>query len=499
VHHVLSIDDLHLPARLSGEPRPVDGGYLLPPGDVALLHPFGDAEFYRHGWNSWSPTGWRRLSDEPLRIYSGPERRLTADDAANDNPARHRGSGVGALAADGRALLLGALGTGTPIVEADRFALTGWAEDPSAPWFLAYGDELEVFSRYAEQLAAALGRRAGRAPRVWSTWYSFYEDIDAAAVRQAVEEVAPYPLDVFQVDDGWERTVGDWTPNVRFPDGMAAVADDIHGHDLRAGLWLSPLIAMPDSEVARDHPDWLLRDAAGAPLVAGYNWGTAYHALDTTRTDVRDHLRRTIERVVGWGFDYLKLDFMYAGALRGVRSVDQPREEAYRDALHLIREAAGDDVYLLGSGVPVLASLGILDGMRVGPDVAPYWDNTERDRDPSGAAAYNALVCSVHRAWLGSVVNTDPDAVYFRSRQNLLDAPARAALVDLAIALGFRSTSDRISALDASERAAMTEFFRSECRVAQVGRHRFRLGEREVDFAEWVNPGGRVTDRLLMK
>ena len=87
-----------------GSPQAADGGLILPPGRIALLHGLGDALFYRHGQNSWSPCGWRRLSEEPLRI-ANPQRRLTADDTVWDDPARHHSSAVAALdAGDGRVL-----------------------------------------------------------------------------------------------------------------------------------------------------------------------------------------------------------------------------------------------------------------------------------------------------------------------------------------------------------------------------------------------------------
>src|ERR1700742_1855050 len=80
----------------AGAPEPVEGGLLLPAGRVAVLHGMGDAEFYRHGHNSWSPCGWRRLSESPLRI-AAPGRRLPADDTVWDEPHRHHSSAVAAL------------------------------------------------------------------------------------------------------------------------------------------------------------------------------------------------------------------------------------------------------------------------------------------------------------------------------------------------------------------------------------------------------------------
>ena len=49
--------------------------------------------------------------------------------------------------------------------------------------------------------------------------------------------------------------------------------------------------------------------------------------FDTTHPEVQEHLRSVFARVVDWGFRYLKLDFLYAGALQGVRHNDLPREQ----------------------------------------------------------------------------------------------------------------------------------------------------------------------------
>src|SRR3954462_5337776 len=143
-----------------GTPRPAPGGMLLPPGRVAILHWLGDASFYRHGQNSWSPCGWRRLTEPPLRIPN-PDRMVTADDPAFDDPARHHGSAVAALRGDdGRTLLLGALGLDTPRLVADRDTLAGWYAAGGDDWFLGYGEEQEVFRLYTDQLAARYGAGA---------------------------------------------------------------------------------------------------------------------------------------------------------------------------------------------------------------------------------------------------------------------------------------------------------------------------------------------------
>jgi alpha-galactosidase len=486
---LVQLGDLSLPLVAPGAPRSIgEREFLIPSGSVTVAHPFEDTEFFRHGWNSWSPSGWRRLDAAPLRVYDSPQRLLTADDAKNDTPHAHSGSAVGAIAlGGGEILLLGALGLGAPRVGATSTTLWGTTEEVDGEWFLARGPEVEVFTRYAELVAERLGSRTARAGRVWCSWYSFYEDLSEDLVRDTVAGLAGMPFDVVQLDDGWEPVVGDWRANERFPSGMPATVQTITDAGFRAGIWLAPLIALPKSEFALERPDLLVQGADGKPMVAGYNWGGPYYALDTTQEEVKTHLRELFARVVDWGFTYLKLDFMYAGALEGGRQAPIHREQAYRDAIALIRETVGDDVYLLGCGVPMLPSAGIFDGVRVGPDVAAFWDNAERPGDPTGVGARNAFLASIHRAWLRPVFETDPDVVYFRRRRSLLDEGQRQLVEDVATVLGFKSTSDPTDWLLPDEIAGLRAWLERAEEVKQEGRYVFRIDDRVVDFGPYVD------------
>jgi alpha-galactosidase len=469
-------------------PRPADGGLILPTGRVAVLHGLGDAEFYRHGQNSWSPCGWRGLSDPPLRI-ADPRRRVTADDPGWDDPARHHSSAVAALrGADGNVLLLGALGLGTARLSADRDTLAGWYEHDGAPWFLGYGTEDEVFAAYTRHLRERLGGSQRRAGNVWCSWYAYYEGITEAQLSKDIDALRGLPFDVVQVDDGWEREIGDWEPNAKFPSGMAALAERISDAGPVPGLWLAPFIALPQSQLASRRPELLLRDERGEPVVAGYNWGTGYWALDLTVPAAREYVAELIHRVVHeWGFRYLKLDFISAALAAGHRPAGVDRERVYRDALALVREVAGDDVYLLGSGAVLLPSLGILDGLRSGPDVAPMWQNYASD-DPSDAMARNAVVNALHRLWQAPLAEVDPDVVYFRSRLNLLTDQQLGWLRDLADVCGFRAVSDPPGWLRPDELQSMVRYLSGRPDIVRLDRYRYTVDGREVDFGPVVAP-----------
>ncbi len=465
----------------------VDESFVIAPR-VSVLHGFERAAVYRNGQNSWSPTGWRRLADAPLRV-ANPVRRATADDTVWDDDRRHHSSWMTVIADESRALLVGCLEGDTPRLHADTDVLVAWSETGrDALWVLLEGsDEHRVLGRYKELLIDRYGVLDPDPGSVWSSWYSFYETISRADLDRIVPQLPRLGFSTVQIDDGWERQVGDWQPNAKFPAGMRDAAAAISAHGMRPGLWMAPFIALPTAEVVQRNPQMLLRDGAGAPVRAGSNWGSHYYTFDFTRQDARDFLTDTIGRAVHeWGFTYLKLDFVNAGAATGVRSDEIDREAAYREAMLAVRATAGPDAYLLGSGAPVFPSLGVLNAVRTGPDVAPMWDNYATD-DPSDATARNAVVNAVNRLWMRDLIGLDPDAVYFRRQRNLLSDEQMQWLQDVAELSGFKAISDPPEWLEESDLAVVREYLAATPTIEQHGRYQYRVGSRFVDFGPAIN------------
>ena len=255
---------------------------------------------------------------------------------------------------------------------------------------------------------------------------------------------------------------------------------------MAAGPLPRPLIARDDSELFRARPDLFVTTDDGQPVFAGRNWGGPCHALDVTHPDAAEFLADTLRPVVAAGFTFLKLDFLFAAALPGHRRVDDlSGEAAYRHGVETVRRIVGDDVYLLACGAPVIASLGVFDGIRVGPDVAPWWELADVTRylhDVSAPSTRYAVATSAHRLWLSAVVDTDPDVAYFRSRHCLLTREQQAMLQDMARIAGFRATSDPPIWLDESERAELRSFLADEPKVEHRGGHRYLVDGRAVDL-----------------
>jgi alpha-galactosidase len=466
----------------NAESRPGSGGVILDAGDVSITHPLGATTFYRHGWHSWALAHWAVMGDEPV-VIQDPIRRRLADDPLLADHSGHVGNYVGAISGpDGTALLLGALGMDT-VVEADGETIRGTSRGEPAEWFVAYGPEEQVFADYASALADQVGSVRADPGRVWCSWYSFYQAIAESSMHEALAGVEGLGFDVFQLDDGWQVEIGTWETGPNFPAGMGAMAEAISAAGYRPGLWIAPFIVHERS--ANSNPEMLVRDEDGSPLIAGYNWGGPYYAIDVTSAAGRAHVSETIRRAVNWGFTYLKLDFIFAAAIPGVREGDLTGDAAYRSGIELIREVAGDDIYLLGCGSPILPSIGIFNGIRVGPDVAPYWENDlnpQFKQDYTSPALRYAISTSVNRLWLKPLVAVDPDVAYFRTRFAILSDAHRQLMADVCHVCDYLAVSDPPWWLSEIEKSQLKAWLAASPTVERVDRYRFRLDGRLVDF-----------------
>ena len=286
--------------------------------------------------------------------------------------------------------------------------------------YFAHGREENVFDAWF----GALGVKARTQEKIagYTSWYNRYENISAGSIREDLEGCVGNlrPGDLFQIDDGWEPNVGDWleADPAKFPDGMKQAADMIHAAGFRAGLWLAPFAANKASSLYREHQDWFLKDEKGKPWRAGCNWG-GFFGLDIDNPEVVDYLERVFHRVLDeWGYDLVKLDFLYAAAPFG--TADETRAGRMIRAMKLLRRLCWDKL-ILGCGVPVMPAFGLVDYCRIGCDVGLDWDDlphmrwAHRERVSTRQSINNTVFRRQlnGRAWLN-----DPD-VFFLREDNL--------------------------------------------------------------------------------
>ena len=392
---------------------------------------------YVEGWQSWSPTAWLRPGTVPLpdlewqhtmRFRPGaplPDDGWQAEgllvvDPGDGQPVRT----YGAPKADDdlpsvRASLVG-----------DRLTVAGTGDLEVAE----SADPATALETFGDAFAARAGVGPLRpAPRVWCSWYRYFEALTTADVLEALDDLDTFdlPVEVVQIDDGWSRGLGEWlAPTVGVP-SLGDLVARIRDRGRRAGIWLAPFLVGRETALAREHPHWLLGDA-------GRNWGQPLLGLDLTHPGVREYLAESIGSLVDLGVDYFKLDFVYGGAVPGRRHEDVSPVAAYRSGLRLIREAAGEDAYLVGCGAPVLPSVGLLDAMRVSPD-------TFHEGGEDGSHGLRGRPSLVARAWQqGRFWVNDSDCLVVRPSY----AQREVWAATVAAFGGLRSCSDRFGELD---------------------------------------------------
>ena len=282
------------------------------------------------------------------------------------------------------------------------------------------GDYNEAFDGY-------FGSMKLRKPGVdhlsgYTSWYNYFKKIDEKIILRDLDGLdrAKDGVSIFQIDDGFESKVGDWlVPDPKkFPGGMKMLADAIHEKGYLAGIWLAPFFAQKNSEVVKSHPDWLVKDnRTGKPIVGSASWGITY-VLDIYNEGAREYIRHFFDVILrDWGYDMVKLDFLYSAGM-------QPRNGKSRgqlmcEGMEFLRECVGEDKLILGCGVPLGPSFGVVDACRISCDVdlkysPKYYNKLGVNRElPS---AQNAMLNSIFRRQLnGRVFCNDPDVFFLRN------------------------------------------------------------------------------------
>lgn len=184
---------------------------------------------------------------------------------------------------------------------------------------------------------------------------------------------------------------GDWLNwnSELFPHGPQYLAARLEQLGFRWGLWCGCFwMCSALQDKVTEFRDALLKNADGSLMVVRPEWqyGAAgelpeeqrpcMYALDPSHPKTHDLLRETFETYRKWGVRYYMIDFLHAAAGNiGQFAYEQHHDrnlvagpEAYHRGLSVVREAVGDDTYLLSSSGPTTHNAGAMDAIRTGND-----------------------------------------------------------------------------------------------------------------------------------
>jgi alpha-galactosidase len=159
----------------------------------------------------------------------------------------------------------------------------------------------------------ATGAAPAPRPVIYNSWEATQFDVTEAGQLALAEKAAALGVDRFVMDDGWfgqrasdRAGLGDWYVNPqKFPRGLTPLIEKVHALGMDFGLWVEPEMVNPDSDLYREHPDWVL-SFPGRPRSEARN----QLVLNLARPDVRDHLLAVLDRLLSENdISFLKWDY----------------------------------------------------------------------------------------------------------------------------------------------------------------------------------------------
>lgn len=138
-------------------------------------------------------------------------------------------------------------------------------------------------------------------PVLYNSWEATYFNVNYEGQVELARKAAALGVELFCVDDGWfgarrsDRVgLGDWVVRAdAFPDGLEQLVTEVHRLGMRFGLWVEPEMVNPDSDLYRQHPDWVLHFPGRVRTEARHQL-----ILDFGRTEVVDYIFAVLDSLV---------------------------------------------------------------------------------------------------------------------------------------------------------------------------------------------------------
>ncbi len=187
-------------------------------------------------------------------------------------------------------------------------------EEYTTPWvYGSWGDGLDALAhRFHTAWRARPEHPTRPRPITLNTWEAVYFDHDLATLTTLADLAADVGVERFVLDDGWftgrrddTAGLGDWFVDAEvWPDGLHPLVDHVRARGMEFGLWVEPEMVNPDSDLARAHPDWILRGRRDLPPSARQQ-----QVLNLARPDAYAYIAKRLHALLDeYPIAYLKWD-----------------------------------------------------------------------------------------------------------------------------------------------------------------------------------------------
>ncbi len=149
-------------------------------------------------------------------------------------------------------------------------------------------------------------------PVTLNTWEAVYFDHNFETLTKLADVAANVGVERFVLDDGWfsgrrndAAGLGDWIVDSSvWPNGLTPLINHVKSLGMEFGIWCEPEMVNPNSNLYRQHPDWVLHSGASTPIT-----GRNQLVLDMSKNEVRKYLFNCISQLLdAHDISYVKWD-----------------------------------------------------------------------------------------------------------------------------------------------------------------------------------------------
>ncbi|EFR43871.1 alpha-galactosidase [Streptococcus pseudoporcinus] len=180
-------------------------------------------------------------------------------------------------------------------------------------------------------------------PVLLNNWEAMTFDFDEKRILTLAKEAASVGIELFVMDDGWfgkrnsDRSgLGDWTVNhEKLPHGLTGLIESIHEMGMSFGLWIEPEMVNKDSDLYREHPDWIFHHPE-----RNTSHGRFQYTLNLANEAVYQNIYQQLHHLLAnHEIDYIKWDMnrYMSEVFSPLHSSQQQGELSHRYILNLYR------------------------------------------------------------------------------------------------------------------------------------------------------------------
>ena len=154
--------------------------------------------------------------------------------------------------------------------------------------------------------------RDKKRPILINNWEGTYFDFNTEKLLAIAKGAAELGIEMLVMDDGWfgnrfddNRALGDWEVNEeKLEGGLKYLVDEVNKLGMKFGIWFTPEMISPDSDLYRAHPDWAIHVPGRSPGLARNQM-----VLDISREEVADYIYEKMAKVLrSANIEYVKWD-----------------------------------------------------------------------------------------------------------------------------------------------------------------------------------------------